>query len=855
MTSILFVDDEPSMLDVGKIFLEENAGYSVQCAISGKDAIDLMAAGKYDAIVADYQMPGMDGITLLKKVRETNKTLPYILFTGRGREEVAIEAINEGADFYLQKGGSARVQFAELAHKIRIAVERRAAEAALKESEALNRKILENLPDYVLVYGHDGEILYANSASAEVLGYRVEELIGKSVISFVTREYQAKAIAKLASRRNENDTSLYEIEIKGKGNIRRRVIVKGTPIQYGDSHAVLLVLIDITDRDRAEAALRESESRLRSLIGSMNDLVFVLDKDLVFREYYQQNTDALFIRPELFLGRHLDEIGFPEPALGIMKNALTQTLQTGTPSMAEYYLDMQNGRSWFDIHITSFESSDGTRTGLTCVVRDITGRKQVEETLAESEERFRMLLQHVPSIAIQGYTLDGITHYWNEASEKLYGYTAEEAIGKNLLDLIIPPEMRDDVRKAIAYMAETGQPIPASELFLMRKDRSLVEVFSHHALVKRPRSGLELFCIDIDLSQRKQAEEALKQSETSYRGLFNTIRQAIYILNEDGTFLDVNEGAEAMYGYAREEFIGKTPEFLSAPGKNDFPAVVDYLHKAFAGEPQVFEFWGLRKNKEIFPKDVRLYKGTYFGKEVIIAIGTDISERKQVEDALRLVNRKHNLLTGITRHEINNHLIALDGYITILEKKAKEPALEAYFQKSAFSLKRIASMIKFTKKYEKIGINAPLWYDIGELVGKEGTQAMLGRIQLNNDIPAGTEILADPLISIVINNLMDNAVRYGEKITTLHVALHGLDGDRTIIFEDDGAGVPVDEKEKIFEFGYGKNTGMGLFLAREILDITGISIRETGEPGKGARFEVMIPKGIWRKGEGKTEGS
>ena len=211
MISILFVDDEPALLDVGKIFLEENEGYSVQCALSGKEAIDLMAARKLDAIVADYQMPGMDGITLLKKVRENNKTLPYILFTGRGREEVAIEAINEGADFYLQKGGSARVQYAELAHKIRIAVERRVAEAALRESEALNRKILENLPDYVVVYGVDGKILYANPASAEVLGYSVEELVGKSVLTYVTEDYRAMASARLTSRRSEKDNSLYEI--------------------------------------------------------------------------------------------------------------------------------------------------------------------------------------------------------------------------------------------------------------------------------------------------------------------------------------------------------------------------------------------------------------------------------------------------------------------------------------------------------------------------------------------------------------------------------------------------------------------------------------------------------------------
>jgi len=84
--------------------------------------------------------------------------------------------------------------------------------------------------------------------------------------------------------------------------------------------------------------------------------------------------------------------------------------------------------------------------------------------------------------------------------------------------------------------------------------------------------------------------------------LFNTVRQAIYILDSEGKFIDVNKGAEAMYGYTREEFAGKTPEFLSAPGRNDFPAVVGFLQKAFAGEPQEFEFWGLRKNGEVFPR-------------------------------------------------------------------------------------------------------------------------------------------------------------------------------------------------------------------------------------------------------------
>ena len=132
-----------------------------------------------------------------------------------------------------------------------------------------------------------------------------------------------------------------------------------------------------------------------------------------------------------------------------------------------------------------------------------------------------------------------------------------------------------------------------------------------------------------DVTEQKRADEKVRVSEASYRGLFNTVRQAIYILDHEGKFIDVNDGAEDMYGYARDEFVGRTPEFLSAPGKNDFTAVMGQIRKAFVGEQQQFEFWGLRKNGEIFPKDVRLYKGTYFGRDVVIAIGTDITERKR----------------------------------------------------------------------------------------------------------------------------------------------------------------------------------------------------------------------------------
>jgi PAS domain S-box-containing protein len=148
---------------------------------------------------------------------------------------------------------------------------------------------------------------------------------------------------------------------------------------------------------------------------------------------------------------------------------------------------------------------------------------------AEEEERFRVLLESLPNIAIQGYGPDGTVHYWNKANETVYGYSPEEALGKNLLDLIIPAEMRDGVKEAIQVGAQTGEMPPAAELLLRRKDGSTVPVFSSHAVVKRPGSEPELFCLDIDLRTIKDLEESVRDNE---KDLAASLREKEVLLRE-----------------------------------------------------------------------------------------------------------------------------------------------------------------------------------------------------------------------------------------------------------------------------------------------------------------------------------
>ena len=224
----------------------------------------------------------------------------------------------------------------------------------------------------------------------------------------------------------------------------------------------------------------------------------------------------------------------------------------------------------------------------------------------------------------------------------------------------------------------------------------------------------------------------------------------------------------------------------------------------------------------------------------------DITERKRAEDALRLSNKKLNLLSSITRHDINNQLMIVNGFLECLHEDIRDPAYEKHFTRIADASDRIATLIRFTKEYEQIGVNAPVWQDCRAIADTATQHAPPGQVTVKNDLPADTEMYADPLLVKVCSNLIDNAVRHGGKVTTIRFSAGKRHGMHVVVCEDDGDGVPAEEKEKIFDRGFGKHTGFGLTLAREILDITGITIKECGEPGKGARFEMTVPKGMWR---------
>lgn len=237
--------------------------------------------------------------------------------------------------------------------------------------------------------------------------------------------------------------------------------------------------------------------------------------------------------------------------------------------------------------------------------------------------------------------LDGKLTYVNPAFCKLWGYNSlDEVIGKQAVSFWHTGEKASEVVDAIhKYGGWTG------ELTAITKSGEKPDIQVSASLVKdingQPVCILACFS---DILGRKQYEILQAENETSYRGLFNSVADSIYIQDSEGTFLDVNDGAVKMYGYSREELLGKNPLFVAAPGKNDLAKVASLVKLAYEGEPQQFEFWGKKSNGEIFTKEVRAVNGIHWGQKVVLAIAQDISKRKKAEIALQESERRYREL-------------------------------------------------------------------------------------------------------------------------------------------------------------------------------------------------------------------
>jgi signal transduction histidine kinase len=224
----------------------------------------------------------------------------------------------------------------------------------------------------------------------------------------------------------------------------------------------------------------------------------------------------------------------------------------------------------------------------------------------------------------------------------------------------------------------------------------------------------------------------------------------------------------------------------------------------------------------------------------------DITSQKRTEDALASSNSKLNVLCEVTRHDILNRITVIRGYGELLKNKTTDrPQSGEYLNRMLDSTVAIEHIINFTKEYEKVGGASPEWQNVGHVFHK--ARALCAEQGVEYLVDTGRlEIYADPMMERLFYILLDNTNRHGGHVTKVRLSFIQTAESVTIVYEDNGVGIVPNEKNKIFLKGYGKNSGLGLYLAMQILDITGMAITEKGDPSIGARFEISVPKGKWR---------
>jgi PAS domain S-box-containing protein len=380
---------------------------------------------------------------------------------------------------------------------------------------------------------------------------------------------------------------------------------------------------------------------------------------------------------------------------------------------------------------------------------------------------------------------------------------------------------------------------------------------------------------------RISTQKAREESELNYRELFDFITDAIYILNPEGEFIDVNLGATRMYGYSREELIGSTPAMLSAEGRNDLELNNRYIAKAFNGESQNFEWWGKRKNGEIFAKDVVLNRGRYFGNDVVIAIGRDVTERRQAEDKLqeynaelKATNASKDKFFSILAHDLKNPFQGLLGFIDLLVEDIDElekQQVKDYLQNIRSASYQTYSLLENLLEWSRIQTGrTPFQPTVFELTGEIeevfsllGSNAMRKGIKLVSKVAAGLNVEADRnMAHSIIQNLVSNAIKFSNSYGTVTVEAYKVDSpkpgvesadNRTwlkIDVIDNGVGIPDDVLPQLFKLdgqvsmvgtANEPGTGLGLILCKEMVEKNGGKIWVTSEPGRGSTFSFTLP--------------
>ena len=383
---ILHLDDDPSFLSVSqKIMLDMDKNLEVDLVQNLNEALKKLETKNYDVIVSDYEMPERNGLDFLKMLREKEIITPFILFTGKGREEVAIKALNLGADGYYTKQGDPETVYGELIHGIKLVKEKNKAKNDFEESENRYRTLLENISDAVFIHDGTGKILDTNKKSGTYLGYTNEEILQMNISQFGTLPNDLRE--QYWNRALSGEIVTFESSLKRKDNSTFPVEIWLRKVSIEKKDLILASLIDISERKNAEYEREQKYEALERVAESLDSGLVIISKDyrviwaneVLRKRYYISNKKCYQI---------FNRLGSPCPDCGVKK-----IFEQNVPLDVHEYeaLFSREKPHWVEIRATPLKNKTGEVTSVIELTVPITERKKAEETLRRSQKDLEII--------------------------------------------------------------------------------------------------------------------------------------------------------------------------------------------------------------------------------------------------------------------------------------------------------------------------------------------------------------------------------------------------------------------------------------------------------------------------------
>ncbi|TFG55791.1 MAG: PAS domain S-box protein, partial [Methanomassiliicoccus sp.] len=810
-------------------------------------------------IVSDYQMPGTNGIEFVRQLRLIGNRTPFILFTGKGREEVVIKVIDSGADSYAQKGGDVKSVFAELAQKIRNVVARTRAEAALRESEARYRSLIDNSTVGIFLVDLNGECIYSNRKWLEITSLSEEGAKGRGWTHGIHPDDRIILDESWHNALSEGGKANFEYRYSGNekdikwiwGDVTAMRDSEGSVIGYMSTN------VDVTERKKAEQAVLEKEKAIAraSSMARMGYWVWKADETEIA---FSDGLGKLLGIPPGSVSNHdqFFDMVHPDDRLAVT-DALSMTMLHQKEFDMEHRMVRADGSIITVRDIVEVTTSQGGRpVYMLGMVQDITESKAVSRSSREREDLYQIVFETTAEgLLVRDST--GEIILCNDEAAMMFGLPhAELLTAKRISEAEVvmedgSPCTFDNLPSSITF--RTGLPLTNTLRGIKVRDGEIRWVSNN----TRPyMKGGKIHAAVVsfsDVTSRIRAERELQEKEKRFRLIAENMSDVITVLDMDLNFTYVSPSTVKLRGFTSQEVMNQkmseifTPESLIVVRESlNRELEMDLKDDTDPERVLYLELEEFRKDGSTMwvGNSIRIIRDDEGNPNSIVVLSRDVTERRAHLLALQEANSKLAMLSRLTRHDLMNQLQVLGGWLQLMRLEDKKNI--EMRDKVLRTLDNTRFLIDFTAEYEGLGSVTPYFIKVHNEVEKMAQSLSSDIIRMENFLDTET-VLADPLFYNALYNLVENAVRHTEGASYIRFRSEVEGRSLNIICEDDGKGVDENDKENIFERGVGKNTGEGLFLVRTILAITGMTIREVGIPGEGARFVITVPEGNWRK--------